>query len=128
MNAYYKGQLIGGVSGGSGDGSSEEVYSTEEVRIGTWIDGKPLYRRVISGTTPTKANSWTVVATVPNIEFKFANGNSLGKNGNHTAIPGNLILMFVSNTNNTIHFDVAGDSNYLNSPFELIVEYTKSTD
>lgn len=23
-----------------------EVYSTEEIRIGTWIDGKPLYRKV----------------------------------------------------------------------------------
>ena len=26
---------------------SEEVYSTEEVKIGTWIDGKPLYRKTI---------------------------------------------------------------------------------
>lgn len=24
-----------------------EVYSTEEVKIGTWIDGKPLYRKVV---------------------------------------------------------------------------------
>lgn len=31
----------------------QEVYSTEEVRIGTWIDGKPLYRRVIPITLPT---------------------------------------------------------------------------
>lgn len=31
-----------------GSGSSNEtVYSTEETRIGTWIDGKPLYRRII---------------------------------------------------------------------------------
>lgn len=28
-----------------------EVYSTEEVRIGTWIDGKPLYRKVFTGQT-----------------------------------------------------------------------------
>lgn len=26
----------------------EEIYSTSEVRIGTWIDGKPLYRKVIT--------------------------------------------------------------------------------
>lgn len=26
---------------------SEEVYSTEEQVIGTWIDGKPLYRKTI---------------------------------------------------------------------------------
>lgn len=30
---------------------SQEVYSTEEIRIGTWIDGKPMYRRVITGLT-----------------------------------------------------------------------------
>ena len=29
---------------------SEEVYSTEEQRIGTWIDGKPLYRKTIKFT------------------------------------------------------------------------------
>ena len=33
----------GGVSGGL----SREVYSMEETRIGTWIDGKPLYRKCI---------------------------------------------------------------------------------
>ena len=29
-----------------------EVYSTEETRIGTWIDGKPLYRKTLVGTSP----------------------------------------------------------------------------
>lgn len=37
-----------GSGGGGSSGSSGEVYSTEEVRIGTWIDGKPLYRKVFS--------------------------------------------------------------------------------
>lgn len=31
----------------------QEVCSTEETRIGTWIDGKPLYRKVIQSTTPS---------------------------------------------------------------------------
>jgi len=34
-------------SGSGGGGSSEEVYSTEETRIGTWF-GKPLYRQCLS--------------------------------------------------------------------------------
>lgn len=29
-------------------GSVGEIYSTNEVRIGTWIDGKPVYKRVMS--------------------------------------------------------------------------------
>lgn len=32
--------------------SSKDVYSTEEVVIGTWIDGKPLYRRTLVVNTP----------------------------------------------------------------------------
>lgn len=32
------------------------TYSTTEKRIGTWIDGKPIYRKVISGGTPTQGN------------------------------------------------------------------------
>ena len=28
-----------------------DIYSTTEQRIGTWIDGKPLYRKVLSGDT-----------------------------------------------------------------------------
>ena len=35
-----------GQGGGSGGGASD-VYSTEETAIGTWIDGKTIYRKVI---------------------------------------------------------------------------------
>ena len=50
MSLIYKGQTIANVGGSGGvgsssGGSSEEIYSTEETRIGTWIDGKPLYRK-----------------------------------------------------------------------------------
>ena len=31
-------------------GDIQGVYSTEEVRVGTWIDGKPLYRRTFTKT------------------------------------------------------------------------------
>lgn len=31
----------------------KEVYSTEETAIGTWIDGKKLYRKVINVTIPS---------------------------------------------------------------------------
>lgn len=51
------GQLVGFDEGGNavpqsadglgGGGSSEEVYTIEETKIGTWIDGKPLYRKVV---------------------------------------------------------------------------------
>lgn len=33
--------------GGGSSSAPNDVYSTEEVRIGTWVDGKPLYRKVL---------------------------------------------------------------------------------
>lgn len=36
--------------GDDSSGGRGEVYSTEEIRIGTWIDGKPLYRRVVENS------------------------------------------------------------------------------
>lgn len=37
-----------------------EVYSTEERRIGTWIDGKPLYQKSIFGNLSSD-NSWNTI-------------------------------------------------------------------
>lgn len=37
----------GGSGGGSSTGGASDVYSTEETAIGTWIDGKTIYRKVI---------------------------------------------------------------------------------
>lgn len=42
-------------------------YSTEETRIGTWIDGKPLYRKVFTGAMPQVQTDGTFVATNINI-------------------------------------------------------------
>lgn len=41
---------FGGASGGTGTGSSN-IYSTEEQVIGTWIDGKPIYKKTFTSTT-----------------------------------------------------------------------------
>lgn len=45
------------VDDGSG-GSCGEVYSTEETRIGTWTNEKPLYRQVIQITSPATTDSY----------------------------------------------------------------------
>ena len=34
-----------------------DVYSTTETRIGTWIDGKPLYRKVFTISSPQSSNT-----------------------------------------------------------------------
>ena len=51
-------EVFGGANGG-GSGS-ENVYSTEETVIGAWIDGKPIYRRVIE-TAAINGNQIAIV-------------------------------------------------------------------
>ena len=46
-------------------------YSTGEKVIGTWIDGKPLYQKVIVGTLPNCTTEGTVVAS--NVNHGIAN-------------------------------------------------------
>ena len=51
-------------------------YSTNEQVIGTWIDGKPLYQRVIVGTLPNCTTEGTVVASnvnhgITNVDLIF---------------------------------------------------------
>lgn len=36
-----------------------DTYSTIETKVGTWIDGKPIYRKVITGTVTTYVDSGT---------------------------------------------------------------------
>ena len=42
-------------------GESNNIYSTEEQVIGKWIDGKPLYRKVIETILPETAVNGTIV-------------------------------------------------------------------
>lgn len=62
-----------GEEDGSDDASSEssagEVYSTEETRIGTWIDGKPLYQKVINIVMPSITDAVDVKTSLVSTEI-----------------------------------------------------------
>lgn len=57
-----------GTSGGSSSGGSAiggDIYSTDEIAIGTWIDGKTIYRKVVSyGKLPTISNGDVSAVTI----------------------------------------------------------------
>ena len=55
----------GGSSSGGSSGGSTDVYSTEEIAIGTWIDGSTIYRKVIEvGTLASVSGNYGTVTTV----------------------------------------------------------------
>lgn len=110
----------------SGGGSAWEVYSTEETRIGTWIDGKPIYRKVFSGTSGANETS-TQFGTVENLSEVV---HMYGKI-HHTYING-----YVSIPESNAELQQIGYVLYIyignialsNQPFTVIAEYTKTTD
>ncbi|MFT4107728.1 MAG: hypothetical protein QM657_18395 [Lacrimispora sp.] len=60
----------------------ENVYSTEETVCGTWIDGKPIYRKVISGKLPVDSAEKYAFANVSDLKVdKLINlyGNMVDK-------------------------------------------------
>lgn len=116
------------------DGWSEiedpNTYSNTEVRIGTWFDGKPLYRKVL--TVPTLPNNNEITITIDStfIIKKFdVYVKNPAQNNNITfrlpVVGTNYINAFIYNDKITIQTTsdrTAFTDNY------VIIEYTKTTD
>lgn len=126
----------------SGGGSSENVYSTVETRIGTWTNGKPLYRVVINATTPSSSNSSSSIeiakysADVEDVAR--CNGVLTTKTGQKIQVPFycatdefvfigyNPSTYSVDDLRNTLRMIVG--QKCVSRPVSVILEYTKTTD
>lgn len=106
-------------------------YSTTEQRIGTWIDGNPLYCRVVSGTTRndgdytdliTNVNKWWVAGGF------IYESSSISRPYNYYSTNGQGNLDFdIVNGGGNLRYRVRGSQIY-NKAFQLIIIYTKITD
>ena len=115
-------------------------YSTEEVKIGTWVDGKPLYRKVVmykpdktigtEGTTSSIAVPHNIsnlsqcihceMFNAKHYRFPMANGDSSGQITNLTIVS--------TIDNNYINITIINDFWGVSNIFYFILEYTKTTD
>lgn len=108
---------------------SKIVYSTEEQVVGTWIDGKPLYRKTIK-ITDTTSNAWTEFShNISDIDIvtHFYGIYVRKKDNVFYNVPdsqGTYIEMSFSRTNCLYYTSPA----YLTGTFYINVEYTKTTD
>lgn len=104
----------------------KDVYSTTETQIGTWL-GKPLYRKVITGTL-----SNTVNHGISNAMFHRAYGGYYNSAGTIYFPLANVrpnastyeVGFYVDETK--INFD-KGSSVSATQTFEIVLEYTKTT-
>ena len=106
----------------------ETDFSTEEKVIGTWIDGKPLYRKIIETTTNSAANSTkTMDLSALNVkEITHICGTRHWATGS-IHIP----YYFSSNDYVSLTFDsnlLATKSPLINEKLVIRLEYTKKTD
>lgn len=108
-------------------GQVQDIYSTEEQVVGRWIDGKPLYRKVVIFTTPGALNQEVIVAHIPNAIFVQASGavQSKGKNAIYT-IPSNALNVAINNEFDVLWYN--SSPTFIGAVANLIVEYTKTTD
>ena len=113
-----------GDKGDKGDtGNQNEIYSTTETKIGTWINGKPIYRKVFTGLNyGGTENSWTNTgATISNCEY---------------IIDGTAIRTLATDITvaKQINFKLSGNNiqYWTNERFEfcsiIVLKYTKTTD
>ena len=103
-----------------------EKYSTSETQIGTWIDGKPLYRKVINfGAMPNNTTSYKAHG-ISNIGLCFIKGTT----NDYYQIP----FRNISNNNSittwhnskNVFIQTNFDGSEVNAT--LVMEYTKTTD
>lgn len=108
------------------------TYSTNEQVIGTWIDGKPIYRKVFNVGTITEQKTY-ITHGIANLG-KLVNlyGFCNRSDNVQQPIPNNytnweIFLYDVSSIEITIKFS---DNQWNRNPYNivLIVEYTKTTD
>ncbi len=109
---------------------NEEVYSGNEIKIGTWIDRKPLYRKVFTITSLTSSNTNLVDISGLSIDFAKISGTIITSTG--AKFPINL---YDNATNYTVIF--LSDTGYIRgrgaigsgtlSKCIVILEYTKTT-
>ena len=115
---YSQGSLIG-------------KYSTNETVCGEWIDANTLYRQVLSGTLPVGngKNTFTISgANIVNvygmIKSKFDNW---WKFPNRHSDSGYSIDMYINDDRDEIAI-TCGSYFDTNSEYEIVVEYTKTTN
>lgn len=116
------------------DAAGEEAweYSTSETNTGkTWIDGKPIYRKVIDcGTIPSSAEA-IINTGITNADM-LVHLWGVAKSSNCLPLPyvntdGNSIQLWLGSSMDVLHIRTTSSS-WSSYTGYVVVEYTKTTD
>lgn len=107
---------------------SKNIYSTDEKVIGTWIDGKPLYRKVVTHSTFTTGSM--VDHNIQNVDHIHlgVGTNAIRSDGliitNYYTSSNDFFVQIVTKTQVHASYKTANTL----SNFTFVLEYTKTTD
>lgn len=125
-------QVVNGYSTSSRDSyscnyvNSINTYSTDEIRIGTWIDGKPIYRKMYEFSNISPNDTKYTELDIDNL-YRIVNwGGSVETNGTARSCFVSGIVPFVHYQLGNIYVSNTG-SETINS-ISVIIEYTKTND
>ena len=128
IHIYVAMEVVGSVQG-------KEIYSLEEQVVGTWVDGKPVYRLSIQSITGSSANNDNLIysASHLNIDFLLSVRGSVSLSSGskvpvNTMQPGNLTCgcLYSAPLGGFAESHSTGSIN--SRPISFVIEYTKTTD
>ena len=132
MKIIVNGEVV--EAGGGGGSSAGEVYTTEETRIGTWINGKPLYRAVYELMSPSAKNAEIEVSPpIASIDqpvniygfLRHSNPIYLMPVNFTNLLAGTSIVTYLKNKSLCM---IVSNVEYAGRPTTIVLEYTKTTD
>lgn len=100
------------------------TYSTTEKRIGTWTDGKPLYRQVLEADNPTHQGYPFGTLSISASQVKKIEAVCRISNGGMICMGYNKFFVQVDASNKLYY----SNENYTGTKLIVIIDYTKSTD
>lgn len=104
---------------------SELSYSTSETKTGgTWIDGKPIYRKVLTGTV-IPSNGSVAISGVSMVTDQY--GMLRGSNGLWEANKTGYFQVDYNEQTDSVTYYFS-DTSGLSRDWFIVVEYTKTTD
>lgn len=110
----------------------KDIYSLEEVKTNkVWIDGKPIYRKVIEGATDESGG--IVISTIVNVSkliniygfIQSATGHQFLPNSS-MGIDGTNDIRVIKTSKNNIQIQFG--SYFYNCTYNFVLEYTKTID
>ena len=105
------------------------TYSEEEIEIGTWIDGKTVYRKVVKGTVVNQSVAFSTegVTSGSNIINYYGELKAADENWVNINYWGGISLYWNTPTSE-LKWATHNENHYCGKEYQLVVEYTKTTD